>query len=80
MTDQPQTFAELCRAERDRRYWTQQEIADLIGVHWRTFHRWEAGESLPRRAEAKCFAQGCNIPLAVVKKAIKQQRKEKTMS
>jgi len=44
---QQQTFAQLLRAEREARDWTQEELAAKIPVHTHTVYRWEAGTVVP---------------------------------
>ena len=72
------TFAELCREQREQRYETYQAMADLIGVHWSTYYRWEQGESLPRRTETKRFAKRCKVAFEDVKAAVQFQQSRKT--
>lgn len=45
------TFAELCRAARDRHAWTQLQMADAIGIALRTYSDWETGKHQPRVVE-----------------------------
>jgi len=40
-------FSEICRKIRSQLGHTQQEMADLFGVHIRTYQNWEAGEGEP---------------------------------
>ena len=42
-------FAVACRHFREREGVTQTEAAELIGVHLRTWRRWECGEAVPSK-------------------------------
>jgi DNA-binding XRE family transcriptional regulator len=45
-------FAKLCKELREKGKWTQQEIADMLGVHIVTYKRWEAGKIEPNAQAA----------------------------
>lgn len=47
MTNHP-PFHEYLRLERERRGWTQADVAEKIGCGTKTVGRWENGENLPR--------------------------------
>lgn len=47
MTMPKVNFSEICRKIRLQLGHTQQEMADLFGVHIRTYQNWEAGEGEP---------------------------------
>lgn len=68
------TLAALCRRERDRRDWTQAEAACAIGVHLRTYQRWEAGETMPRAAERRAVARTLNISVAILRRLCRLER------
>lgn len=56
------------RAERGRLDMTQRELAEALGVGYRTVQRWEAGEPIPIGQQAKItalFASRSATPLAV---------------
>ena len=55
------TFASVCRREREARDWTQHEAAAAIGVNIRTYQRWERGETIPRPAERRCVARAFGL-------------------
>ncbi|WP_084657967.1 helix-turn-helix domain-containing protein [Thermogemmatispora onikobensis] len=42
------TFHQQLRRERQRRGWSQEDLAERIGSDKKTVQRWEAGEGLPR--------------------------------
>lgn len=46
------TPGETIRARRIKRGLTQTELAELLGVHWRTVQDWERGIWLPRGTTA----------------------------
>lgn len=54
----PPAAGDLLRAMRQRRGWTQAQVAQRLGVGQNTVARWEAGERLPANEEmqALCFA------------------------
>lgn len=52
----PQTLREL----RQRRGWTQRQLAEALCTHANTVQRWEAGQPIPavkRRALERVFAE-----------------------
>lgn len=49
----PEQNPALSAVRHALRYWTQQELADLVGVQPRTVRRWMAGEASPKWGVAK---------------------------
>ena len=54
-------FADLIRETRQRRGWTQQELADRAGVGRKTIVRWEAGETTPDPWQVRAVASALGI-------------------
>ena len=42
-----QKFAVWLREQRSTKGWTQQELAEKLGVHWVTVSRWERQRTIP---------------------------------
>src|SRR6266516_3225691 len=49
MENQPKqaSWAEILRKERKQRAWTQEEVAEKLGIEARTIRNWESGTSFP---------------------------------
>src|SRR5712691_5529724 len=49
MENQPKqaSWAEILRKEREQRAWTQEEVAEKLGIEARTIRNWESGTSFP---------------------------------
>lgn len=47
------TFGKQVREWRRRRFLTQQQLAEQLGVSYMTVQRWELGQSLPRLSQQK---------------------------
>ncbi len=49
MENQPKqaSLAEILRKEREQRAWTQEEVAEKLGIEARTIRNWESGTSFP---------------------------------
>src|SRR5215472_16443620 len=49
MENQPEqtSWAEMLRKERAQRAWTQEEVAEKLGIDARTIRNWESGTSFP---------------------------------
>src|SRR6266704_3116683 len=49
MENQPKqaSWAEIIRKEREQRAWTQEEVAEKLGIEARTIRNWESGTSFP---------------------------------
>src|SRR5438128_5681856 len=43
----PTSWAEILRKEREQRAWTQEEVAEKLGIDARTIRNWESGTSFP---------------------------------
>ncbi len=75
-----QTFAELCREQRQQRYETQASMARQVAVSERTWRRWENGAAIPRTTEAVRCADVCGLPAAVVMEIVERDRRHREMS
>lgn len=65
-------IGEHIRSERGRLDMTQRELAEALGVGYRTVQRWEAGEPVPISQQAKLtalFAVRSSRPLAAYESA-----------
>jgi transcriptional regulator with XRE-family HTH domain len=57
-------FGERLRALRDERHWTQQELADKVGVRYETICRLEYGRNMePRLSVALSLARALGVTL-----------------
>lgn len=56
-----QTFAERLKALRKKVGLTQEELAHLVNVSLKTFHRWEKSERQPRLEEIKRLAEALHV-------------------
>lgn len=50
-------FSSLCLTLRSRKGWTQQQMADYLNTHLRSYQRWEYGEGKPHANAAYKLAQ-----------------------
>lgn len=50
-------FSSLCLSLRTRKGWTQQQMADYLNTHLRSYQRWEYGEGKPHANAAYKLAQ-----------------------
>jgi transcriptional regulator with XRE-family HTH domain len=57
------TVAELIRTEREKRGWTQDDLAVASHLAKATISRIEQGESLPRGATRRKLATALNLPI-----------------
>jgi len=46
---------------RTEKTWTQEELAEKVGVHFRSIGRWERGEALPGAVEILKLAQAFGV-------------------
>ncbi|MFA5112145.1 MAG: helix-turn-helix transcriptional regulator [Desulfobaccales bacterium] len=46
---------------RTEKTWTQEELAEKVGVHFRSIGRWERGEALPGAEELLKLAQAFGV-------------------
>lgn len=56
MTIRP-LFSHQLRLERERRGWSQSDLAEKVGCDTKTVGRWESGEGLPRSYHRQALAQ-----------------------
>jgi transcriptional regulator with XRE-family HTH domain len=51
----------LLRSWRTRRFLTQKELADKVGVPYQTVQRWESGQSFPRPRHLKSLCEALEV-------------------
>ena len=56
------SFAQRLRKLREKAGFTQEQLAELIGVHEATIRRWELSQRQPRLEEIKKLAEALNLP------------------
>jgi len=55
--------ADVIRTHRQRRGWSQQQLADAVGVGLRQINRWESGEQIPSLAVSVKLAEALGVSL-----------------
>lgn len=50
-------FSKLCLSIRAKKGWTQQQMADFLKTHLRSYQRWEYGDGKPHADAAYKLAQ-----------------------
>lgn len=71
------TLAELLKAQRRRRFWTQTALAKELGVSLNTVQRWEMGMSIPFPATQQRLVQVLGVEPEVLLAAIEATEAEK---
>jgi len=55
-------FFEVCKEVAKRhKNMTQREVADIYGVTYRTWQRWIAGQTSPKKPQARAFARATRL-------------------
>lgn len=59
------TIAEIIKAAREAKSWSQADLAKLVGVSRNAVTQWESGESAPKRKRQAIVAKALDLPLNV---------------
>ena len=55
------------REFRERRGWSQSELAERVGVHWQTVQRVESGKTEPGTAKMSRYAEALGVSLEALR-------------
>ncbi|QYA42103.1 helix-turn-helix domain-containing protein [Macrococcoides bohemicum] len=62
----PNKISEQIISLRNRRGWTQQQLADKVGVSKQSVSNWETGEKLPRMGKLEELAKIFNVTVSYI--------------
>lgn len=65
---------------RLRRFWTQKQLAEAIGVPYQTVQRWEVGQRSPRPGNIGRLAQALQVSAEELLAAIDEARGGRRMA